>query len=311
MTHLLLVKKRALGDSIMGLAAIQYLKSIHPSWKISYAVPAWVYPLYKNVKTAADEIIPIGKTFDFYSRILEIKPEAIHEMHQSGSSAKLLKTYALLKNIPYTFHNHHYHGESKIPDQGKPIAAIQRDLNGVFAFWGNQSLPQFLDFKPKIKTGKTNKTKRIIIGAVATRETKMWPLEYVRALTKMLQHNGYEVSIPIGPSDHLVKQALHDLPLVQIPLKDLPQYFSDSLLYVGNDTGIKHLAVAVGIPTLTFFGPENPSEWHPYRDPYFFIEPLECRTRLAHYCGLSTCDSMICLNQFTPEIVFNRLKQML
>src|SRR5690606_12146561 len=134
---------------------------------------------------------------------------------------------------------------------------------------------------------------------------------FVRELTFLLRNSGYEVSIPVGPGDKKVKSELHDLPLVEIPLAELPNYFAESKLYVGNDTGIKHLSVAVGIPTLTFFGPENPNEWHPYRDSYLFIEDLECRTRSAHYCALNHCDSMICLNQFSPSMVFEKIMKML
>lgn len=314
MTHLLVVKKRALGDSIMGLSALQYIKSLHPDWKITYALPAWIVPFYKNVQTAADEIIAINSGFDFYSKLLEIKPDAIHELHQSGSSAKILKTYAALKQIPYTFHNHHDKGPSKVIDQGKPKAAIQRDLDGIHAFWGNNQSPSFLNFEPLIKAKKENLHKRIIIGAVATRETKMWPLENIRALVPMLQTIGYEVAIPLGPGDKKIEDALTGMPIVKIPLSELPQFFSESSLYIGNDTGIKHLAVSVGIPTLTFFGPENPSEWHPYntnKHKYLFIENLECRTRSAHYCGLSTCDSMICLNQFKPTDVMSTIQSIL
>ncbi|MBH46991.1 MAG: hypothetical protein CME71_02345 [Halobacteriovorax sp.] len=312
MAHLLIVKKRALGDSIMGLSSIQYLKSIHPTWKISYAVPAWVYPLYKNTQTAADEIIPIGSSLDFFNRLLTLAPSGIHEMHQSGSSAKLLALYAGLKNIPYTFHNHHSSGPSKIIDQGKPKAAIQRDLDGVHAFWGKDSSPNHLDFAPSLKVSG-NKRKRIILGVVATRETKMWPLPFYKEVAVKLQAAGFEVAIPLGPSDQAIERSLVGSPIVKLPLQQLPQYFSESALYVGNDTGIKHLAVSVGIPTLTFFGPENPSEWHPYDSkvhPYFFREGLECRTRTAHYCALATCDSMICLNQFTPEMVYQKILEM-
>lgn len=298
----------------MGLSGVQYLKSIHPDWKITYAVPKWVLPLYSKVETAADHIVAIEEGLKYFSDLLTIHPDAIHEMHQSGSTGKLNTTYSLLKCVPYTFHNHHYKGESKIKDQGKPVAAIQRDLNGIHAFWGDGREPSFLDFPPIIKTKTTNKKNRVIIGAVATRETKMWPFEYVRNLAKSLMSKGIEVAIPVAPNDHLVKHALHGLPLVEFPLSELPDFFSESALYVGNDTGIKHLAVAVGIPTLTFFGPESPNEWHPYdskKHPYFFIDKLECRTRTAHYCGLVTCDSMICLNQFTPEMVEEKISKLL
>lgn len=314
MTHFLILKKRALGDSIMGLSSVQYLKNIYPNWKVTYAVPKWVLPLYSQVETSADSIIAIEDGLSYYSELLTINPDAIHELHQTGSSGKLNSTFSIFRQIPYTFHNHHFKGKSPIKDQGKPIATIQRDLNGIHAFWGKGEPPCYLDFPPIIKTSNTTKKSRVIIGAVATRRTKMWPLEYVRELTSILQGNGIEVSIPVAPNDYFVKNALKELPLVEIPLANLPEFFAESALYVGNDTGIKHLAVAVGLPTLTFFGPENPNEWHPYntdKHPFYFIEDLECRTRTSHYCGLSTCDSMICLNQFMPKIVAEKIFEMI
>lgn len=298
----------------MGLSSVQYLKSLHPDWKITYAVPKWVVPLYSKVQTSADEIIPIEEGLNYFSSLLMVHPDAIHEMHQTGSTGKANAAYALLKSIPYTFHNHHFKGESPIKDQGKPVAAIQRDLNGLHAFWGNEKEPHYLDYAPVIKTGVETKRNRVLIGAVATRETKMWPLEYVRILAQSLMARGIEVAIPVAASDKKIKHALQGLPLVEVPLSKLPKFFAESALYIGNDTGIKHLAVSVGIPTLTFFGPENPDEWHPYdnnQHPYFFTPALECRTRTAHYCGLATCDSMICLNRFSPEMVEQKVLEML
>lgn len=313
MNRILVVKKRALGDSVMGLAALQYLKTVFPQALISYAIPKWMVGLYENVKTAADEIIPIEDGLDFYSKLLELRPDMIHELHQSGSSAKILSLYAKIKNIPYTFHNHHSKKPSQVKDQGRPKAAIQRDLDGVAAFYSSKDYPDFLAFTPKIEVATSERKKRIILGVVATRETKMWPLGFFKDLCRMLEHHGFEVIIPLGPTDQNIHRHLAGFPVCYIPLNRLAKTFAESALYVGNDTGIKHLAVAVGLPTLSFFGPENPSEWHPYDSkthPYFFKEGLECRTLKAHYCALSTCDSMICLNQFTPEMTYQKILEM-
>jgi len=51
---------------------------------------------------------------------------------------------------------------------------------------------------------------------------------------------------------------LHDLPL---PL--LAAILSRCRLYVGNDSGVTHLAAAVGVPTVAIFGPTDPDVWAP------------------------------------------------
>ena len=94
---------------------------------------------------------------------------------------------------------------------------------------------------------------------------------------------------------------------LQTSLRDLPIELASGKIYIGNDTGIKHLCIALGLKSISFFGPEPPVEWHPYNQnehPFYYIDNLDCRTQTAHFCGLSTCDSMICLNQISAERVF-------
>ena len=40
----------------------------------------------------------------------------------------------------------------------------------------------------------------------------------------------------------------------------LAKWLSGAKLYIGNDSGITHLAAAIGIPTLALFGPTDPGE---------------------------------------------------
>src|SRR6476619_3876425 len=79
-------------------------------------------------------------------------------------------------------------------------------------------------------------------------------------------------------------------------LRVLAAVFTQASVVVGNDSGPKHLAIAVGTPTVTLFGPEDPFEWHPYpadRHPHFFIESLKCRKDadpgMPPWCGLENC----------------------
>lgn len=46
-------------------------------------------------------------------------------------------------------------------------------------------------------------------------------------------------------------------------LYDLACFLAGARLYVGNDSGITHLAAATGTPTIALFGPTDPSVWAP------------------------------------------------
>lgn len=321
--HILLVKNRAMGDAIMGLSTLQYLRQLYPQSMISYAVPAWIAPLFNNVECAADQIIALelknfSKSAKLLYQLLMTDIDYIHECHLSGSSYKFFKLFSLLKRIPYSFHNHHLK-ISSVFDQGKTKPLIQRDLDGVYTFLNqNQKAPpRYLDFEPKIEVKNYKNTNRkIILGIVATRETKMWPLPFYNELATIIfrEFDQVEIIVPLSSStfdQSLKKYFTVPVTFLETSLDQLPLKLAGSQLYIGNDTGLKHLCISLAIPSYTLFGPEPPLEWHPYnkeKHRYYFREPLPCRTVKHHYCPLTTCDSMICLNQFGPESVWSEAK---
>jgi heptosyltransferase-2 len=330
---ILLVKNRALGDSVMGLSTVQYLKKIYPEKKIIYGVPAWMADLYTNpeVSSLADEILPFKldnlKSFILlFKQISKLNITHIHEMHQSGRGSKLFPVIAFLLRVKYTAHNHHHKSESLVIDQGKTLPLIQRDLDGVFSFLGKGERPNYLDYIPKFYfKNSVTKNKTIVFGVVATRETKRWPLEDFIELAHLIErkNSDFKILIPLSKSavdqELKVKLVSMNLPknitFIENSLSELPILFSKALYYIGNDTGLKHIAVAAGIKTYTFFGPEPILEWHPYNlenHPVFYKENLACRTRTHHYCGLSVCDlkeeNMQCLKSFRPQAVFNLME---
>ncbi len=49
----------------------------------------------------------------------------------------------------------------------------------------------------------------------------------------------------------------------ELPLRTLGALLSHAGLFVGNDSGVAHLAAACGAPTLALFGPTDPGVWAP------------------------------------------------
>lgn len=325
---LLVVKNRALGDAVMGLGAIQYLKEIHPETTVIYGLPPWICPLFKNAEHAADTVLPLsfktlGEWWQARKAIKALGVTDVLELFQSGRTAKFFSLWERLGGPRYVFHNHHK-SEGEVRDQGVIKSNIQRDLDAAYTFYGKSEIPSFLNYCPKLvpKNSQQNevtpKSQKFILGVVATRETKMWPLKSFARLSHLLSERfpEAEILIPLGPGDTDIEKQIQLLnfspnsKVVKENLSHLSDLFANSDHYIGNDTGLKHICIALGVPTFTLFGPEPPTEWHPYdsnNHPYYFREPLECRTRSAHYCGLSTCESMICLNEFSPESLMDRL----
>src|SRR5262249_17739144 len=72
-----------------------------------------------------------------------------------------------------------------------------------------------------------------------------------------------------GPADDAVVRAVathldQAVPVVQNgPLLVLAALLRRARLFLGNDSGLGHLAGLLGVPTLALFGPTDPPRWAP------------------------------------------------
>ncbi len=83
---------------------------------------------------------------------------------------------------------------------------------------------------------------------------KNWPLSRFRELAKRL---ALPVQWSAGP-----EEALQDAVRFE-NLYELACWLASARVYIGNDSGITHLAAAVGTPVVAIFGATDPSVWAP------------------------------------------------
>ncbi len=86
---------------------------------------------------------------------------------------------------------------------------------------------------------------------------KNWPLEKFRRLASRLE-KVMPVSWLRGREDPPLDQAVEIDDLYEVAC-----WLGRARLYIGNDSGITHLAAAVGTPVLALFGPTDPRVWAP------------------------------------------------
>jgi hypothetical protein len=60
-----------------------------------------------------------------------------------------------------------------------------------------------------------------------------------------------------GPEEALTDTVRFD------DMYELALWLASARLYIGNDSGITHLAAAVGTPVVAIFGPSDPAIWGP------------------------------------------------
>ncbi len=116
----------------------------------------------------------------------------------------------------------------------------------------------------------------------ATMPDKRWPAGRYGALAREIEADGYDVILTGGPGDiGLVEEIIvARLPADRslagaVDLRVAAAIASQSLLFVGGDTGMSHIAAAIGAPVVAIFGPTNPRRYRPLGDRVIVVAPPE------------------------------------
>ena len=124
----------------------------------------------------------------------------------------------------------------------------------------------------------------IALGPTANWSGKVWPAERFAALFQAISQSLPD-ALPVvlagpGAQEYAMAQGLLDrldeaVDLRgQLSLAEVAACLQRCRLYVGNDSGLMHLAAATGIPTLGLFGPSRVSEYAPVgRRTAFVVAP--------------------------------------
>lgn len=147
---------------------------------------------------------------------------------------------------------------------------------------------------------------------------KCWPAENYGALIQWV-HTHLEAPVMLiqGPAEErtidAVVSGLHGPVLVQVAhmeLRRLAALLERCAAYVGNDSGVTHLAAAVGVPTVAVFGPTDPRLWGPRNEKVTCLQsPYPCAPCSAQ--AMASCAHPRCLEALPLERVTEALRAVL
>lgn len=111
--------------------------------------------------------------------------------------------------------------------------------------------------------------KAIVLHPGSGSETKNWPIENWISLGDVLMANGHDLLIVGGEADTeriaKLKSAWRRKAVRFAENLPLPQVAAllESVMFIGHDSGISHIAAAVGARCLLLFGATDPAVWAP------------------------------------------------
>ena len=215
----LLIRPGAIGDVIVSLPALEFLKAdCTEVW-----VPSALVPLIQF----ADKVVSIAA-----SRI-DMMADGFTERFQAfddvvswyGSNQEALKEI----NPRCVFH-------PALPPKDWPLHATD--------FYARQ-VGAPLGLIPQISVKRSAARETVVIHPFSGSASKNWPMDSYLRLAERLP-------LPVEWAQERFENLL-----------DLAEWMTGARLYIGNDSGVAHLAAAVGTPVIAIFVSSDPKIWGP------------------------------------------------
>jgi heptosyltransferase-2 len=148
-------------------------------------------------------------------------------------------------------------------------------------------------------------------GAVGP--SKRWPAAAYGALTRKLLAAGFAVWVLGGPDERsLAAEVVGDTSardLTGRDLRDAILALASASAAVSNDSGLLHVAAALGTPSIGIFGPTSPWHWAP-------LNPLAATIKVVDQLPCQPCHKPVCrvghhrcMEEISADQVFKAIRQ--
>lgn len=322
--RILVVGPSWVGDMVMAQSLFKTLKARQPDCSIAVLAPAWSQPILARM-VEVDEIVALDVGHGEFgwqarrrvARSLKGRFERAIVLPRSWKSALVPFLARIPQRVGFT-------GEQRLVllterrklDKSVLDQTVKRfvslGLSADEAWRGDFAIPHpqltvdadnLVALKAELGLGP-----RPAIGMMPGAEygpAKQWPLTHFRALAERLIDKGFEVRVLGGPKDIEAGESIvaglahaHNL-CGKTRLADAVDLLADCRQVVTNDSGLMHVAAAVGTWVQAIYGSSSPLYTPPLtNNADIHTLALTCSPCFARTCPLGHTH---CLNQLGPE----------
>lgn len=289
--RIVLILPCCIGDVVLATATLMALRRAYPQTHITWAVGSWSkgviehHPMLDAVLDTGTEALPVKSASGFIKFVRQLRAGHF-DLAVSLVRSPLMSAALLLSGIPQRAgldsagRGFGYTVKAPIdPNQPRHEAEIYLDVPralGLDVTGCIANVPVDTESLKRLQGNVT--TPYVVINPTGgrnpgmTMDSKRWPPDSFAALAdKLAPQLEAQVVLIGGPHDATIVSAvassLH-VPFTrldgQLSFGETAALASQALLYIGNDTGVTHLAAAAGAKTVMILGPSDPQRYAPF-----------------------------------------------
>ncbi|MFH1288076.1 MAG: glycosyltransferase family 9 protein [bacterium] len=327
---ILLIHLRRIGDILLCTPSIKAIREYYPCSEITFLTEEPFYdvlngnPYLDNiVLLQEEEKKDIGKYVKFLRKIRGMGFDLIIDFYGNPRSSLISFVSGGKYRVGFDYPLRQYFYNVRVPldANNRYVAQVKFDLlRAVGVYPKDENLNIFIpnDVKAKVenflkKEEINNYENLIAFSPTSRRQSRRWLPERFAELGDRLIKSGKKVIFIWGPGEKEYIDSIINLmkqkPIIpfETTIKETAGILEKCQVLVTNCNGSKHLAVAVGTPTICLCEPSEVPCWNPVSDMHLAVsKDVSC----AGCAKNEDCPDMKCMKLITVDEVETAVKRM-
>jgi heptosyltransferase-2 len=318
--NILIVRLSSMGDILLTTPLIRSIKKQTPNTQIDFVIKTEFFDVLKH-NPYLNNIYKYSKHTSQKNELINSlkanRYEIVIDLQNNLRSREIIrhldckiqrfKKNSINKFLLVHFKINKLKDAHQIPVRYAETAGVELDSEGLDFFTLNEP-------DSKLMTNE----KFIGLSPGAKHFTKRWPKEYFIELGKKLESAGYKVALFGGQDETEVTNVIANHLSIALNfcneniLQTAANMKMCKVIYT-NDSGAMHLASAMKVPVIAFFGSTvREFGFFPYKAKSIELENKNLSCRPCTHIGRKSCPKIHfkCMKEIKPELAFNSLNNL-
>ena len=332
--RVLVVRLRSIGDTVLATPSLIALRRFLPDAQIDILLEDWVAPVLDGFD-AVDNVLTVSRKskksrFETARQIRRNKYDVAFNLHGGTTATFFVRVSGAKHRVGFSHYSYKFLYNQLLSSssdfwQKKQTHSAEQQL-ALLGFVGvsvedkpkshlivTEQASKLIEDKLKSKI-QNPKSKIALLHPVAAFDTKQWATENFARIAEYLSEKSLQIVAIATKKEREVLENLRQSSKAQIltfddlTLPEITALAAGAEIFVGNDSGIAHIAAAVQTPSVVIFGSSNINHWRPWTNApnEIVYEKLPCQPCAGYFC--KEFDAPKCILSVKPETVIKAIE---
>lgn len=309
--RVLVIRLRSIGDTVLATPSLFALKRFLPHASVDILLEDWVAPVLDGFQQVDQVITLERKNTAARARVARQlrgnNYDVVYNLHGGTTATLLTRATGAKHRVGYQtyqyarLHNHLSPSSSLLWGRDKTHSVEQQ-----LALLGWTGVP--VSDRPPTRLAVTREasanvaaqltaaglaeTSFAVIHPAAAFATKQWAADKFGRVADDVRSRGLAVVAITTPNEKSIIDEMNKhtvapaAAFTDLTLPEITALLARARVFIGNDSGIAHIAAAVETPSVVIFGSSNTAHWRPWANAAaeVVLEEMECQPCHGYFC---------------------------